>query len=112
MSEGWDAKAVTHIMGLGAFSSKLLWEQVIGRGLRRVSYYLGEDGLFEAEYVNIFGVLFTFLPHEGNGGVSPPPPKPKTKIEPVAEKLEYEITFPNVLRIDSVYQTSFDAGLG
>lgn len=104
LSEGWDAKTVTHIMGLRAFSSQLLCEQVIGRGLRRVSYDVGEDGLFEAEYVNIFGVPFTFLPHEEGPDPTPKPTPPKTKIEPVAEKQEHEITFPNVLRIDSVYK--------
>lgn len=104
LSEGWDAKTVTHIMGLRAFSSQLLCEQVVGRGLRRVSYDVGEDGLFEAEYVNIFGVPFTFLPHEGGDGSPPPPPSPKTKIEPVKEKIQHEITFPNVLRIDHVYR--------
>ncbi|MDP8241732.1 MAG: DEAD/DEAH box helicase family protein [Candidatus Celaenobacter antarcticus] len=104
LSEGWDAKTVTHIMGLRAFSSQLLCEQVIGRGLRRVSYDVGEDGLFEAEYVNIFGVPFTFLPHEGGDGPPPPPPPPKTKIEPVLEKIEHEITWPNVLRIDHVFK--------
>ncbi|MDD5525671.1 MAG: DEAD/DEAH box helicase family protein, partial [Smithella sp.] len=56
LSEGWDAKTVTHIMGLRAFSSQLLCEQVVGRGLRRTSYDVGADGLFEPEYVNIFGV--------------------------------------------------------
>ena len=68
LSEGWDAKTVTHIMGLRAFSSQLLCEQVVGRGLRRTSYEVNpETGLFEPEYVNIFGVPFTFLPHEGGG---------------------------------------------
>lgn len=104
LSEGWDAKTVTHIMGLRAFSSQLLCEQVIGRGLRRVSYDVGDDGLFEAEYVNIFGVPFTFLPHEGGDGPPPPPPPPKTKIEPVKEKIEHEISWPNILRIDHVYR--------
>lgn len=104
LSEGWDAKTVTHIMGLRAFSSQLLCEQVIGRGLRRVSYDVEEDGLFEAEYVNIFGVPFTFLPHEGGDGPPPPPPPPKTKIEPVSEKIEHEITWPNILRIDHVFK--------
>jgi type III restriction enzyme len=104
LSEGWDAKTVTHIMGLRAFSSQLLCEQVVGRGLRRVSYDVGEDGLFEAEYVNIFGVPFTFLPHEGGDGTPPPPPKPKTKIEPRKEKAQHEITFPNVVRIDHIYR--------
>src|SRR5213596_3517863 len=69
LSEGWDAKTVTHIMGLRAFSSQLLCEQVVGRGLRRTSYDLKPDSeFFEAEYVNIFGVPFTFLPHEGGDG--------------------------------------------
>ncbi|MBI4683502.1 MAG: DEAD/DEAH box helicase family protein [Nitrospirae bacterium] len=105
LSEGWDAKTVTHIMGLRAFSSQLLCEQVVGRGLRRTSYDVGNDGLFEAEHVNIFGVPFTFLPHEGGSdGPPPPPPPPKTKIEPVKEKAEYEITFPNILRIDHIYK--------
>lgn len=105
LSEGWDAKTVTHIMGLRAFSSQLLCEQVVGRGLRRTSYDVAEDGLFEAEYVNIFGVPFTFLPHEGGtDGPPPPPPKPKTEIKPVKEKSEHEITFPNVVRIDHVYK--------
>lgn len=104
LSEGWDAKTVTHIMGLRAFSSQLLCEQVVGRGLRRTSYEVTEKGLFEAEYVNIFGVPFTFLPHEGGDGPPPPPPPPKTKIEPVKKKEEYKIQWPNVLRIDHVYK--------
>jgi type III restriction enzyme len=104
LSEGWDAKTVTHIMGLRAFSSQLLCEQVVGRGLRRVSYDVGDDGLFEPEYVNIFGVPFTFLPHEGGEGTPPPPPKPKTKIEPKKEKAKHEIAFPNIVRIDHVYR--------
>jgi len=105
LSEGWDAKTVTHIMGLRAFSSQLLCEQVVGRGLRRTSYDVGKDGLFEPEYVNIFGIPFTFLPHEGGeDGPPPPPPSPKTRIEPVKEKAEHEISFPNILRIDHVYK--------
>jgi type III restriction enzyme len=104
LSEGWDAKTVTHIMGLRAFSSQLLCEQVVGRGLRRTSYEVNpENGLFEADYVNIFGVPFTFLPHESTDG-PPPPPKPKTRIEPDEKKREYEITFPNVIRIDHTYK--------
>jgi len=65
LSEGWDAKTVTHIMGLRAFTSQLLCEQVVGRGLRRTSYTdFDENGFYKPEYVNIFGVPFTFLPHE------------------------------------------------
>jgi type III restriction enzyme len=104
LSEGWDAKTVTHIMGLRAFSSQLLCEQVVGRGLRRTSYDVDpKTGLFEPEYVNIFGVPFTFLPYEGGEGTPPPPPSHKTQIEPVAEKRQYEIAWPNVIRIDHVY---------
>ena len=112
LSEGWDAKTVTHIMGLRAFSSQLLCEQVVGRGLRRTSYDVGEDGLFEAEYVNIFGVPFTFLPHEGGeDGPPPPPPKPKTEIRIEREKIEHEITFPNVIRIDHIFKPTLTLDL-
>jgi type III restriction enzyme len=105
LSEGWDAKTVTHIMGLRAFSSQLLCEQVVGRGLRRTSYDVDKKtGLFTAEYVNIFGVPFTFLPHEEADGPPPPPPPPKTRIEPVPEKRQFEIAWPNILRIDHVYR--------
>jgi type III restriction enzyme len=106
LSEGWDAKTVTHIMGLRAFSSQLLCEQVVGRGLRRTSYEVNpKTGLFEAEYVNIFGVPFTFLPHEGGDGPPPPPPAPKTRIEPILEKKDFEISWPNIIRIDHEYRT-------
>ena len=109
LSEGWDAKTVTHIMGLRAFTSQLLCEQVIGRGLRRTSYDVNrETWLFEPEYVNVFGVPFTFLPHEGGdigpeGGVPPPPPTPKTRIHVDDEKKGFEISWPNVLRINHTY---------
>ena len=105
LSEGWDAKTVTHIMGLRAFTSQLLCEQVVGRGLRRTSYEVNDDtGLFEPDYVNIFGVPFTFLPHEGGGDTPPRPPTPKTAVEPDAAKAEFEIQWPNVVRIEHVFQ--------
>jgi type III restriction enzyme len=113
LSEGWDAKTVTHIMGLRAFSSQLLCEQVVGRGLRRTSYDVNPaTKLFEAEYVNIFGVPFTFLPHEDSGdGQLPPPPPPKTKVEHVRDKAEHEISFPNILRIDHIYKPQLSLDL-
>ena len=106
LSEGWDAKNVTHIMGLRAFTSQLLCEQVVGRGLRRTSYEVNpETGMFEPEYVNIFGVPFSFLPHEGNGdGPVPPPAGPKTLVEPDPAKKEYAISWPNVVRIEHVFR--------
>lgn len=111
LSEGWDAKTVTHIMGLRAFSSQLLCEQVVGRGLRRTSYDVEDDGLFKPEYVNIFGVPFTFLPHEDSGEGPAPPPPPKTTIEPVKSKAAHQISFPNVLRIDHVYKATLTLDL-
>ena len=113
LSEGWDAKTVTHIMGLRAFTSQLLCEQVVGRGLRRTSYETKKQTnpstgktieLFEPEYVNIFGIPFTFLPHESADDVIPVPPQPKTAIEPVADKAKFEISWPNVVRIDHLYR--------
>ncbi len=113
LSEGWDAKTVTHIMGLRAFTSQLLCEQVVGRGLRRTSYetkkqtdpLTGETTeLLTPDYVNIFGVPFTFLPHESAEGTIPEPPQPKTAIEPVADKVQFEISWPYVIRIDHLYR--------
>jgi len=102
LSEGWDAKNVTHIMGLRAFTSQLLCEQVIGRGLRRVSYETDEDGLFLPEYVNVFGVPLSIFQDADDGGEAPPPPKPSTQIESLPERNSLEIRWPNVLRVDPV----------
>ena len=108
LSEGWDAKTVTHILGLRAFSSQLLCEQVVGRGLRRTSYDREEERdlftLFTPEYVNIFGIPFSFLPHESDETGPPKPSKPKTQIEPLKEKSRYAINFPNIIRIDRVFK--------
>jgi type III restriction enzyme len=110
LSEGWDAKNVTHIMGLRAFTSQLLCEQVIGRGLRRVGYetekVVGPDGverdLFMPEYVNVFGVPLSVFQDISGEGDAPPPPKPSTQIESLVERNSLEIRWPNVLRVDVV----------
>lgn len=105
LSEGWDAKTVTHILGLRAFSSQLLCEQVVGRGLRRTSYDLEEGTeLFAPEYVNIFGIPFSFLPYEGDEVGHPKPPKPKTQIESLPERAAYEVSWPNIIRMDRVWK--------
>jgi type III restriction enzyme len=120
LSEGWDAKTVTHIMGLRAFSSQLLCEQVVGRGLRRTSYEAKKKShpvsgqeveLFDPEYVNIFGVPFTFLPHEGDTDGPLPPAPPKTRIEPAREKVGFLISWPNIIRIDHVYRPKLELDL-
>lgn len=102
LSEGWDAKNVTHIMGLRAFTSQLLCEQVIGRGLRRVSYDTDENGLFKPEYVNVFGVPLSIFQDVAEGGDAPDPPKPSVQIESLPERNSLEIRWPNVLRIEAV----------
>lgn len=112
LSEGWDAKTVTHILGLRAFSSQLLCEQVVGRGLRRTSYDLQEGSdFFAPEYVNIFGIPFTFLPHESDETGGGPITKPKTQIEPLPEKKQYEISWPNIIRLDREYRSELDVDL-
>ncbi|GAA0218726.1 DEAD/DEAH box helicase family protein [Castellaniella daejeonensis] len=110
LSEGWDAKNVTHIMGLRAFTSQLLCEQVIGRGLRRVSYDTEPvqcpDGqvrdLFKPEFVNVFGVPLSIFQDVDDSGDAPPPPKPSIQVESLADRAELEISWPNVLRVDTV----------
>ncbi len=101
LSEGWDAKNVTHIMGLRAFTSQLLCEQVVGRGLRRVSYDLDEEGLFVPEYVNVFGVPLSICETDETGE-APPPPKPTMQVEVLSERAELELRWPNVLRVETV----------
>ena len=98
LSEGWDARTVTNILGLRAFTSQLLCEQVVGRGLRRVSYDLNENGLFDAEYVTVFGIPFSFLPVEGDA-TPKPQEKPKTLIQPLGDRTNLLISIPNVIRI-------------
>lgn len=103
LSEGWDAKTVTHIMGLRAFSSQLLCEQVVGRGLRRTTYDIDPaTGFFRPEHVNIFGVPFTFLPHEGGEDAPPVPPSPKTRVYVDDSKRAHEISWPSIVRINHV----------
>lgn len=65
LTEGWDANTVTHILGVRAFGTQLLCEQVVGRGLRRVSYELNAEGRFDPEYADVYGVPFAFVPVAG-----------------------------------------------
>ena len=102
LSEGWDAANVTHIMGLRAFTSQLLCEQVIGRGLRRVSHDMDADRKFLPEYVNVFGVPLSIFQDASEGGEAPPPPKPSVRIEVEPGRNHLEIRWPNVDRIDNV----------
>lgn len=105
LSEGWDAKTVTHILGLRAFSSQLLCEQVVGRGLRRTSYDLADGSdMFTAEYVNIFGIPFSFLPHESDEQGTAPTTPPKTQVEVLKDRGEFEISWPNIIRLDRVFK--------
>lgn len=113
LSEGWDAKTVTHIMGLRAFASQLLCEQVVGRGLRRTSYEVDETSkLFKPEYVNIFGVPFRFLPHEGGVETVPQPTPPPIPVFADPNKREFEISWPNIIRIDHEYRTKLTLATG
>ncbi|HRG48753.1 MAG TPA: DEAD/DEAH box helicase family protein [Leptospiraceae bacterium] len=95
LTEGWDANNVTHIVGIRAFGTQLLCEQVIGRALRRQSYELQENGLFEVEYADIFGIPFDFT-------AKPVVSKPKKPLDPITvqamrpERNSLEIQFPNV----------------
>jgi type III restriction enzyme len=96
LTEGWDANTVTHILGVRAFGTQLLCEQVVGRGLRRISYATNEQGMFEPEYAEVYGVPFAFIPCAGSQK------KPKigalpTRVRALPERSHLEITFPRVL---------------
>jgi type III restriction enzyme len=96
LTEGWDANTVTHILGVRAFGTPLLTEQVVGRGLRRRSYELNEEGMFDAEYAEVFGIPFAFLPASG-GTTDPKPKRPPTRVRAVPSRSELEISFPRLL---------------
>jgi type III restriction enzyme len=95
LTEGWDAKTVTHVRGVRAFGTQLLCEQVIGRALRRQSYTLQPDGRFAAEYADIFGIPFDFTAQ----AVPSKPKKPADTVHVHAispDRDALEIRFPRV----------------
>ena len=100
LTEGWDANTVTHILGVRAFGTQLLCEQVVGRGLRRLSYDLNEEDKFEVEYAQVMGIPFAFT----GPAIAAPPTKPRTAthVRAVREREALEIAFPRVagFRVD------------
>jgi type III restriction enzyme len=96
LTEGWDANTVTHILGVRAFGTQLLCEQVVGRGLRRMSYATNPQGLFEPEYAEVYGVPFSFIPCSGSNPNPKPGPTP-TRVRALEDRLACEITFPRVI---------------
>lgn len=95
LTEGWDANTVTHVLGVRAFGTQLLCEQVIGRALRRQSYDLNEDGLFNVEYADVLGIPFDFT---AKPVIAPPqPPRETIQVKAVRpERDQLEIRFPRV----------------
>jgi len=99
LTEGWDTNTVTHVLGVRAFSTQLLCEQVVGRALRRQNYTLNTDktpARFDVEYADILGIPFDFTAQAVRATVSPPPQTINVKaISPDRDK--QEISFPNVI---------------
>jgi type III restriction enzyme len=96
LTEGWDANTVTHIMGVRAFGTQLLCEQVVGRGLRRVDYVPNQSGFFDPEYAEVYGVPFSFIPCSGSATDPKPGPMP-TRVRALEERIACEITFPRLI---------------
>jgi type III restriction enzyme len=95
LTEGWDANTVTHVLGVRAFGTQLLCEQVIGRALRRQSYELNEDNRFNVEYADVLGIPFDFT---GDAQiVKPAPPQETINVHACSpERDSLEIRFPRV----------------
>ncbi|MBX3707134.1 MAG: DEAD/DEAH box helicase family protein [Pseudomonadales bacterium] len=95
LTEGWDANTVTHVLGVRAFGTQLLCEQVIGRALRRQSYDLNEENLFNVEYADVLGIPFDFT---AKPVVAPPqPPRETIQVKAIRpERDALEIRFPRV----------------
>ena len=96
LTEGWDANTVSHVLGVRAFGTQLLCEQVVGRALRRRSYDLNADGLFDVEYADVLGVPFDFTAEPVV--VQPKPPREVVRVHAVSpERDALEIGFPRVV---------------
>lgn len=95
LTEGWDANTVTHVLGVRAFGTQLLCEQVIGRSLRRQSYELNDEGLFNVEYADVLGIPFDFT---AKPVVAPPqPPRETIRVKAMRPERDHlEIRFPRV----------------
>ena len=95
LTEGWDANTVTHVLGVRAFGTQLLCEQVVGRALRRQSYELNEEDRFNVEYADVLGIPFDFT---AKPVVAPPqPPRETIQVKAVRpERDALEIRFPRV----------------
>jgi len=96
LTEGWDANTVTHVLGVRAFGTQLLCEQVVGRALRRKSYAANEHGHFNPEYAEVYGVPFSFIPCSG-ATVDPKPGPLPTRVRALESRIACEITFPRLL---------------
>lgn len=107
LTEGWDANTVTHILGIRAFGTQLLCEQVVGRGLRRMNWALDDRAVevggrthtfetFSPEYAEVYGVPFSFIPCSGAGN-GPVQPRKTTRVRALEERESCEITFPFVI---------------
>src|SRR5207253_1247361 len=90
LTEGWDANTVTHILGVRAFGTQLLCEQVVGRGLRRMSYAADDAGMFQPEYAEVYGVPFSFIPSAAAGGTPAAGPTP-TRVRALDQRIAAEI---------------------
>jgi len=113
LSEGWDAKTVTHIMGLRASLRSSLRAGRRPRSFVALSYEVDpKTGLFAAEYVNIFGVPFTFMPHEGGeDDLPPPPPQPTARIQPLSSAKSWKSRGRILFRIDHEYRPELSLDL-
>ena len=95
LTEGWDANTVTHVLGVRAFGTQLLCEQVIGRALRRQSYDLNEEGRFNVEYADVLGIPFDFTAKPVV--TKPQPPRETVQVKAVRPERDHlEIRFPRV----------------
>ena len=101
LTEGWDANTVTHVLGLRAFGTQLLCEQVIGRALRRQSYDLNDEGLFNVEYADVLGIPFDF--NAKPVVAKPQPPRETITVKAIRpDRDALEIRFPRIMgyRVD------------
>jgi type III restriction enzyme len=96
LTEGWDCKTVTHIVGLRPFMSQLLCEQVVGRGLRRTRYEIGPNDRLSEEIAKVFGVPFEIVPFKTSPPGTATPPEKRYHVHALPNREEFEIRFPRI----------------
>ena len=101
LTEGWNTRTVTHLLGFRKFGSSLLCEQVAGRTLRRVTRTKEEDDIrFVPEYAQILGIPFPkYEEPDQDPGPREERSYPPVTVEPDPGRRHMRVEWPNIMQL-------------